>query len=103
MKTRKESRTPYVTRGNVLDDLGFTVAEAQEIKVKAELYRELLAYIKEDGFDQQGLAAALSVHQPEVRHLLNGKVSKFSVDKLVRFAGRLQTISARAMIKAQFS
>ena len=85
----KTEKVPHVTRGSVLDDLGFSAAETLEIKVKAEIYRELLAYIKEQGFDQQGLATALGVHQPEVSHLLNGKISKFSVGKLIKFAGKL--------------
>ena len=99
MKSRMSKRegASHVTRGSVLDDLGFTAAEALEIKVKGEVYRELLAYIKELGFDQQRLAAALGVHQPEVSHLLNGKISKFSVGKLIKFAGKLN-LAARVRI-----
>jgi predicted XRE-type DNA-binding protein len=73
----------------VLDDLGFSPAEALEIKVKAEIYRELLKYIEERGFTQQQLGAVLGIHQPDVSHLLHGKVSKFSVGKLIKFAGKL--------------
>ena len=40
---------PHATRGSVLDDLGFSPSEALEIKVKAEIYRDLLRYIKERG------------------------------------------------------
>ena len=31
----------------------------------------------------------LKVHQPEVSHLLKGKISRFSVSKLISFAVRL--------------
>ena len=82
-------RTPPLTRGSVLDDLGFSASEALEIKVKAELYRDLLQYIKDRGFSQQELGTTLGVHQPDVSNLLNGKVSKFSVGKLLKFAGKL--------------
>ena len=84
-----EQRTPHLTRGSVLDDLGFSASEALEIKVKAELYRELLQYIKGRGFSQQELGITLGIHQPDVSNLLNGKVSKFSVGKLLKFAGKL--------------
>jgi predicted XRE-type DNA-binding protein/phage-related protein len=88
-KGNGETRTPHVTRGNVLDDLGFSPSEALEIKVKAEIYRDLLQYIQERGFSQQELGTVLGIHQPDVSHLLHGKVSKFSVGKLIKFAGKL--------------
>jgi predicted XRE-type DNA-binding protein len=78
-----------VTKGNVLDELGFNASEALEIKVKAEIYRDLLSYIKERGFAQQELGTLLGIHQPDVSNLLNGRVSKFSVSKLIKFAGKL--------------
>ena len=84
-----EQRTSHLTRESVLDDLGFSASEALEIKVKAELYRDLLQYIKDRGFSQQDLGVALGIHQPDVSNLLNGKVSKFSVGKLLKFAGKL--------------
>ena len=91
MKSKGSSaeRAPHLTRGSVLDDLGFSPSEALEIKVRAEIYRELLQYIKERGFAQQELGTLLGIHQPDVSNLLNGKVSKFSVGKLIKFAGKL--------------
>jgi predicted XRE-type DNA-binding protein len=80
---------PHTTHGSVLDDLGFSPPEALELKVKAEIYTELLQHIQERGLAQQQLAGLLGMHQPDVSHLLNGKISKFSVSKLLRLAGRL--------------
>jgi predicted XRE-type DNA-binding protein len=88
-KSSSEERTPHLTRGSVLDDLGFGPSEALEIKVKAEIYRDLLQYIKEREFAQQELGTLLGIHQPDVSNLLNGRVSKFSVSKLIKFAGKL--------------
>ena len=31
----------------------------------------------------------LAIHQPDLSYLLNGRVSKFSVGKLIKFAGKL--------------
>ncbi|AXC16023.1 Helix-turn-helix motif (plasmid) [Acidisarcina polymorpha] len=88
-KSNSEERSPHLTRGSVLDDLGFSSSEALEIKVKAEIYHDLLRYIKERGFAQQQLGTLLGIHQPDVSNLLNGRVSKFSVGKLIKFAGKL--------------
>jgi predicted XRE-type DNA-binding protein len=84
-----KGRAPHLTKGSVLDDLGFSPSEALEIKVKADIYRDLLQYIGEKGLTQQELGSLLGIHQPDVSHLLKGKVSKFSVGKLIKFAGKL--------------
>jgi predicted XRE-type DNA-binding protein len=90
MKSKEGAeKIPHLTRGSVLDDLGFSPAEALEIKVKADIYRELRAYVKSQAFTQQQLADRLGIHQPDVSLLLSGKISKFSVGKLLKFAGRL--------------
>jgi predicted XRE-type DNA-binding protein len=84
-----DESAPHLTSGSVLDDLGFGAAEALDIKVKSEIYRELLKYIKDRGFSQQELGRLLGIHQPDASNLLNGRVSKFSVGKLIKFAGKL--------------
>ena len=90
MKSKStDEPTPHITRGNVLDDLGFSPEEALEIKVKADLYRDLLRHIQNRGFTQKQLAGILEIHQPDASNLLNGRVSKFSVGKLIKFAGKL--------------
>jgi len=73
----------------VLDDLGFSPSEVLELKVKSEIYAELLKHIQERGLSQQQLATHLGIHQPDVSHLLSGRISRFSVGKLLKFAGRL--------------
>jgi predicted XRE-type DNA-binding protein len=35
------------------------------------------------------LVQKLKVHQPDVSNILNGKISKFSISKLIQFAARL--------------
>lgn len=99
MASEGKERKPHLTRGNVLDDLGFSPSEALEIKVKAEIYRDLLEYIRERGFGQQELGTLLGIHQPDVSNLLNGRVSKFSVGKLIKFAGRLNLGAAVKLTK----
>jgi predicted XRE-type DNA-binding protein len=86
---RSNSKTSHLTHGNVLDDLSFSPSEALEIKVKAEIYRDLLQYIAQQQFTQQELGVRLGIHQPDVSNLLGGRISKFSVGKLIKLAGKL--------------
>jgi predicted XRE-type DNA-binding protein len=60
-----------------------------EIRVKGELHRDLLQCIHSRDLSQRELANLLEVHQPDVSNLLNGRISKFSMGKLIRFAGKL--------------
>jgi predicted XRE-type DNA-binding protein len=84
-----EVKAPHLSRGSVLNDLGFSPAESLELQVKAEIYRELMQYIRQEGFAQQELGVKLGIYQPDVSNLLNGKVSKFSVTKLIKLAAKL--------------
>ena len=79
----------HVTKGNVFDDLGLTRAEAVEAKVKSDLWRELVSHITPLTLPQKDLARRLGVHQPEVSHLLNGRLSKFSAGTLIQYAVKL--------------
>jgi len=79
----------HVTTGSVLDDLGFSPDEAQELKIKVDIWRALIAYIEDQGFNTDYLVRALKVHQPDVSNLLNGKIGRFSVGRLIQFAARL--------------
>lgn len=77
----------HVTRGNVLDDLGFSPEQATALKFKAELYQAILKYAQK--YSQKDLQVILGEPQPRVSELLNGKISNKTVDKLLHYAGRL--------------
>jgi len=84
---RAANKPTHVTHGNVLDDLGFSPEDATALKFKAELYQAILKYAKK--YSQQQLQIILGEPQPRVSELLNGKIANKSVDKLLRYAGRL--------------
>lgn len=84
---RVANKPTHVTRGNVLDDLGFSPEQAAVLKFKAELYRAILKYARK--YSQKELQAILGEPQPRVSELLNGKIANKSVDKLLYYAGRL--------------
>ena len=77
----------HITRGNVLDDLGFSSEHATALKFKADLYQAILKYARK--YSQKQLQAILGEPQPRVSELLNGKIANKSVDKLLYYAGRL--------------
>ncbi len=84
---RTANKPLNVTRGNVLDDLGFSPERATALKFKAELYQAILKYAQR--YSQKDLQAILGEPQPRVSELLNGKIANKSVDKLLYYAGRL--------------
>ena len=81
------SKPTHMTRGNVLDDLGFSPEQATLLKFKAELYQAILRHAQK--YSQAQLQVILAEPQPRVSELLNGKIANKSVDKLLYYAGRL--------------
>ncbi len=77
----------HITRENVLDDLGFSPEQATALKFKADLYQAILKQARK--YSQKQLQLILKEPQPRVSELLNGKIANKSVDKLLRYAGRL--------------
>ena len=75
------SKPTHVTRGNVLDDLGFSPEQATIMKFKADLYEAILKHARK--YSPKQLQVILAEPQPRVSELLNGKISNKSVDKLL--------------------
>lgn len=69
--------------GNVFRDLGF--ANADEMLAKANLARQAGKLIKRRGLTQAQVAALLKIDQPKVSALLNGRLTAFSTERLMRF------------------
>jgi predicted XRE-type DNA-binding protein len=76
-----------MTRGNVLDDLGFSPEQTTILKFKAELYQAVLRHARK--YSPKQLQVILAEPQPRVSELLSGKIASKSVDKLLHYAGRL--------------
>jgi predicted XRE-type DNA-binding protein len=69
--------------GNVFADLGF--ADAEEMLAKAELAQKIGAILQKERLTQVQAAKILGVDQPKVSALLCGRLSRFSVEKLMQF------------------
>ena len=79
------STTKYyeVGSGNVFADL--RVPHPEEARAKAELAHEVTKLIERRRLTQAEAATLLSVDQPIVSSLRRGRLSGFSLDRLVRF------------------
>ena len=76
-------RDYVVGRGNVFADLGY--ARPEEAAAKAELAHKITRIIERRKLTQAEAANVLEVDQPKVSALTRGKLSGFSLDRLVRF------------------
>lgn len=72
-----------VGTGNVFADLGYPRPE--EATAKAELAHKITKIIERRGLTQAEAAEILDVDQPKISALRRGKLSGFSLDRLVRF------------------
>jgi predicted XRE-type DNA-binding protein len=69
--------------GDVFKDLGFSPAEARNLRIRSELMTALRRFIKKEGLTQADAAKRLRVSQPRISDLMRGKISRFSLDTLV--------------------
>jgi predicted XRE-type DNA-binding protein len=83
------SKPSHVTKGDVLDDLGFSRAEASALKIKANIMEAILAEIDRRRLTQRQLVDQLDEYQPNVSNLLRGRIGSVSIEKLLYYADRL--------------
>lgn len=72
-----------VRSGNVFADLGFP--QAEEMMAKAVLAHRISSILEERGLTQAEAARVLGVDQPKVSALRRGRLSGFSLERLLRF------------------
>lgn len=94
----KTNRAGHVTKADVFDDLHFSPAEAASLKIKARILSALLKRIRQQHYTQARLTEVLDDYQPNISNLLNGKISKMSIEKLLSYAHRLN-LNAEIILK----
>jgi len=72
---------------SALEDL-FAPEEAAELEIRASLLRGLQAWLVQSAQTQTAAAQTLKISQARVSDIKHGKISQFSLDKLVRLAAR---------------
>jgi predicted XRE-type DNA-binding protein len=72
----------------VFRDLGFDKAEAENLKLRAELMMRIDEFFRSSGMTQSEGGKALGLTQPRLNALLKGNIGLFSLDALVNIATR---------------
>lgn len=72
---------------NVFADLG--VSNPEEALAKARLTYKINTILRKKNLSQTEIAQLLGIHQPRVSDLINGKISKFTLDTLVHILNLL--------------
>ena len=90
MKTRRNSnKIPVVEgSGNVFADLG--LPDAEDLRLKSELARQICKRIKTLGLTQVQAATRLGLKQPDVSKLVNGRHTGFSTHRLIALLNALE-------------
>lgn len=79
-----------ITKGsdNVFRDLGFSPEEAEHLRVRAELMRQISTLIRRRKLTQAQAAKVFGVTQPRVNDVVRGRLHRFSIDALVTMLAR---------------
>ena len=77
------SQQGQVTYGSVFDGFSHGSDGAANLKLRAKLMDRLIDYVEQRGLTQAEAAQHFHVAQGRVSYLLNGKISKFTIDALV--------------------
>ena len=96
---KKKNTASHVTTGSVFKDLGFDEAESEALEMKAAILSSILNVVEKRGYKQRDLEKVLDQPQPRVSELLNGKISKMSIEKLLDY---LQRLGGLAHIRVTF-
>jgi predicted XRE-type DNA-binding protein len=72
-----------ISSGNVFADLG--LPNPEEALAKAELANKISVLIRDRGLTQAKAAKLLGIDQPKVSMLLRGRLTGFSLERLMRF------------------
>lgn len=85
MRKREKVESSGMARGSgdIFRDLGFSAAEARNLRLRSDLMTALRKHIEQEGWTQADAAKRLKVSQPRISDLTRGKVSRFSLDTLV--------------------
>jgi predicted XRE-type DNA-binding protein len=78
---------------SAFDALADTPQEAANMRARAQLARQITLEIKQQQWTQEVAAARCGVTQPRINDLLNGRLSRFSLDALVNIASALGEVN----------
>jgi len=74
---------------SVWEAIADTPEQAANLRTRAELMRQIAAFIESKGWKQSEAARHAAVTQPRINDLMRGRIAKFSLDALVNIATAL--------------
>ncbi len=74
---------------SVWDAIADSPEEAAHLKLRSQLMDAIKAYLDHEGITQAEAAQRLGVPRSRVSELVNDRISKFTIDKLVDMAARV--------------
>jgi predicted XRE-type DNA-binding protein len=74
---------------SVWDALADTPAQAANLRARADLMRQIAAFVNSQEWTQAEAARHCGVTQPRINDLLRGRISRFSLDALVNLSTAL--------------
>lgn len=72
---------------NVFADLG--LADAENLRLRAQLMAEVKRYYEESGLTQTKAAETLGITQSRLNEVLKGQIDKCTIDRLVRMLAKV--------------
>ena len=88
------------TYQSVWDAIADSPEEAANLKLRSQLMDAIKAYIDHENITQKEAAKRLGVPQSRVSELVNGRISKFTIDKLMNMAARVG-LTTRITVKRE--
>lgn len=77
------------TYQSVWDAIADSPEDAANLKIRSQLMDILATYIRNEGITQKEAALRFGVPRSRVSELVNDRISKFTIDKLVNMAARV--------------
>lgn len=77
------------TFSSVWDAVADSAEEADNLKLRSQIMDAIEEYILREGITQRVAAERLGVPRSRISELANGRLSRFTIDKLVKMAGRV--------------
>ena len=77
------------TRESIWDAVADDPGEAANLELRSQLMHALESYIGRENITQEEAAQRFGVPRSRVSELVNGRISKFTIDKLVNMAVRV--------------
>jgi predicted XRE-type DNA-binding protein len=85
-----KKKKPFTTgSGDVFVDLDFSEEESAGLNLKSVLFDTLQAALRSKSETQMELASKLKLPQPKISDIKNGKMSGFSIERIVNCLLRL--------------